>query len=403
MPFRISPRRHAIIACSALLLPAVVQATPLDITFAGQFRDIRGPNSVNFSQGDRHLLDVIVNSSGGGNAPADTVVTATNGTTTFNLGRTFDISNEFFRNRSFGSMATSPWTFTASSGLDSVTATSHDITSVTPLPFVRNVRMLEDALTPTVFWDLPTGGPPNDIDRLRNGLFNHDTDARIPFANTQLFQTLAPDATSYTFAPGDLEEGVNYTFRVILEEVDQGPTNRATSFFNFTTDILGGDTGPVYLPTVTASGEMKFDFDVQSGEAFLIDPFFATGYIFNTGDGDPNFASVQLPDIGDGEFLLSFFDDVGVLVENLLLAGQEFLFPTSGVDSFTVTGIEVSAMLDQADPTAFVNTVSFVEDGVFTGSMTPITTFVSEVSSPSSLLLAFPLALVAAGRRRRAG
>ena len=86
--------------------------------------------------------------------------------------------------------------------------------------------------------------------------------------------------------------------------------------------------------------------------------------------------------MGDGIFDLAF---LGTHVS--LLAGQQFFFPQGGVAEFTVTGIEASAGLNPADTSAFVTGLTFVSQGPFTGTMTPITTEVSAVPEPTSLAL----------------
>jgi hypothetical protein len=129
----------------------------------------------------------------------------------------------------------------------------------------------------------------------------------------------------------------------------------------------------------------------------FIDPLVATGYIYDIGAGDPNFASVMLPHAGDDVFDLSF---LGMHVS--LLAGDQFFFPTGGVPEFTVTGIETSAGLNPADTSAFITGLTFVGPGSFTGTMTPITAEVSAVPEPGSLtLLASGLIGVIFARRRR--
>ena len=192
-------------------------------------------------------------------------------------------------------------------------------------------------------------------------------------------------------------------FRVVLEQVeDPGQPqvrNRATTFVNFATGIVGG-VGEVFLPTIGASGTFSFDIDVLGDRQISIDPFVATGYEYQIGAGDPNFASVLLPFVGDGSYLVSFFDG-STLIEEALTANAEFFFPAGGVDRFTVTGIEASALLDPSDPTAFATTLRFVANGTFTGTMTPVTTFVAVPAQATAWLLA-PLGL-AAWRRPGAG
>jgi len=112
---------------------------------------------------------------------------------------------------------------------------------------------------------------------------------------------------------------------------------------------------------------------------------------------DPNFASVLLPNIGDGLFDL-FYSGLHVG----LGAGIQYFFPAGGVSQFAVTGIETSAGLDPGDTSAFVTGLTFVTPGSFTGTMTPITQEISAVPEPSSLaILASAVGLLALRRRRR--
>ena len=395
--------RHVVILGSVLLAPALASATVLNITSAGQYRDHRGPNSVEFSVGDRHLLLANVKALSGATAPDDTLVSAFNDPFEIELRRSSDITQEFVGSRTFGTIPTTPWTIAAESGGDSVSELTHDITSAPLLPLVRNVRIEPDGLTPTLLWDAPLSGVPASVDRVNIGFFDDDSNDRLPFLDGSLFKSLPATTTSFTFEPGELEEDTNYVFRVILvDSVPGGGTlSRSLSFVNFTTEIVGGDD-TVFLPTVDAEGVFRFDFDVESGRRFLIDPFVATGYEYAIGTGDPNFASVELPLVGDGDFLLSYLVG-GSLTETSLAAGDEFLFPAGGVNAFTITGIEASAMLDPADVTAFATTLSVVTDGAFTGTMTPITEFVPESVSgpPTVLLLGLGSIFVGYARRRR--
>jgi hypothetical protein len=139
-----------------------------------------------------------------------------------------------------------------------------------------------------------------------------------------------------------------------------------------------------------------YHFDVESvgpSSVSYIDPTIAVGYRYDTGAGDPNFASVILPDVGGGVFDLSYG-----AIATTLDAGIQYFFPVGGVSDFTVTGIDPAADLDPADTSAFVTGLTFVSDGPFTGTMTPLT---EEVPEPGalSLLVAGLLGLVVARRR----
>ena len=80
------------------------------------------------------------------------------------------------------------------------------------------------------------------------------------------------------------------------------------------------------------------------------------------------------------------FDLSFLSTEVFLDAGVQYFFPTGGVSDFTVTGIDPAAELDPADTSAFVTGLTFVSDGSFTGTMTPITAVVA-TPEPGSIVL----------------
>mgnify|MGYP006283410403 CR=1 FL=1 len=146
-----------------------------------------------------------------------------------------------------------------------------------------------------------------------------------------------------------------------------------------------------YLPTVDTDGDYNFQFDVVPGEQYNIDPLVAVGYDYWVADGDPLFASVVFPEVGDNLFDLFVYNITGEVEAgfNDIFAGDLFDFTAlpnfaQGVSGFGVRGIEPSSLLDPADTTAFVTTVGFASAGTFNGSMTPITRF---VQAPATLAL----------------
>jgi len=144
---------------------------------------------------------------------------------------------------------------------------------------------------------------------------------------------------------------------------------------------------------------------VRGGQPIFIDPFVATGYKYATGVGNPNFASVRLPAVGDNLFLLSFLMGQSPVSEQIS-ANTQFFFPQGGVSAFDVTGIETSAGLDPDNVTAFITGLTFVGDGDFTGTMTPLIADVPDaVPEPATfVLLGTTLgALGLVGRSRRRG
>jgi hypothetical protein len=157
---------------------------------------------------------------------------------------------------------------------------------------------------------------------------------------------------------------------------------------------------PASLPAgTTAGGAYTFNLDVVPDHLFFIDPTVATGFDYEIGTGDPLFASVLLP-IGIGDSIYSVLVDGMTFI---VFGGQVFDFTThgfaNGVSAFRVTGIEASAGLDPTNPEAFATGLTFVSEGQFTGTMTPITAFVDE---PATLiLLGLGLAGLAASRKRR--
>ena len=130
---------------------------------------------------------------------------------------------------------------------------------------------------------------------------------------------------------------------------------------------------PAAMPTGTTSGgAYTFSVAVIPNFPIFIDPPVAVGYDYAIGKGDPKIATVRLP-IGIGDSLYR----VKSRALKVTLAGGELLdfrangFP-DGVSDFTVSCIEVEAMLDPANPQAFPTELTFISAGTFTGTMKPI-------------------------------
>jgi hypothetical protein len=125
---------------------------------------------------------------------------------------------------------------------------------------------------------------------------------------------------------------------------------------------------------------------VIGGQTYFVDPEVAVGYSFAIGAGDPNFASVLLPAVQTNPFDVSFVYD-GTDFSDMVAPETVFDFPTGGVSAFTVTGIDPADGLDPGDTTAFITGLTFVSDGTFTGTQTPITEEVAAAPEPSSIAL----------------
>jgi len=338
------------------------------------FRDNRRANSVRFGEGD--LLVVGINAFPSNN----TFVYAENSGVIVPLSQAREANRQFEFASSFAYDAglTDAWNIVAWNGaVDSPTPT-HVVGSVALLDFVDNIRMLPNFLEPTLEWDLPTGAT---FDNVQIGLFDDVTDDRLSVfgpGQNELFETLPVNATSYTFAPGALQAGQKYVVRILLRDVDVNgfEVNRSLTFFNFS-PIMMTSTVPVYLPSLSPGGVYNFDFDVTAGFPVTIDPHAAIGYEYAIGVGNPRFATVTLPSVGDDQYDLILFDEMdNPLPAISLIAHETFDLATvdpSGVARFRVLGIEESTALDPNDATAFMTTVTFNGDGQFTGTMTPIT------------------------------
>ncbi|MDJ0945348.1 MAG: hypothetical protein QNJ30_17910 [Kiloniellales bacterium] len=346
-------------------------------------QDNREENSVRFQAGQR--LSVSANLF-----PSDnTFAYAENDGVIIPLSqvREADRSFEFAASVAVQPSLTDPWSVVLWNGGERRSLSSNNVGILDFLPFVREVRMIPDFLTPTFEWELPTGNTV-PFDAVQIGLFDDVTDERLSvFGSNQdeLFATLPAGTISYKFDPGQLEEGRKYAVRVLLTDFDSSgfTVNRSLSFFNFT-PVLEASNEPLYLPNEDESGRFSFDFDVTATDSFTTavpantKPPIAVGYEYAVGEGDPNFASVTLPPEGGESYDVVPFDDAGNSLPTEPLAANERLDFTmevdpAGVERFVVLGVDEPDGQGQGDATLFETTLSFTQDGQFTGTIIPIT------------------------------
>lgn len=411
--------------------PAWANPITLAPNTANMFRDTRGINDVGIGAGD--LLQFGANILGGsagttlrGIYPA--LPAATSFATRTARCSPLTVNPNFCANATNfdSSRIASPWTLHFGNGTDMLDETGPSLTInssaiLKPVPFPVSVTFSKGAKpsTPTISWVIPGGFAP---DAFRVNIFDRSL-PDLPNGQKDIVHSVAIGADSATYtipevlsAGGSLDPTHNYTINFQLIETRDHVAfsnnnaqilRRSSSFFDFTPVTASGPPH-VYLPTVGPDPDPTdhfgpaFNFkvtEVGPTSVTFIDPFVATGYDYAIGAGDPNFASVILPDVGDG-----IYDLIFGTVHSTLLAGQQFFFPAGGVSAFSVRDIEVGAALDPANTNAFITGLTFVSAGDFTGTMTPIVQFVPEgkVPAPGTItLLAFALAALGSSRRTR--
>jgi hypothetical protein len=200
----------------------------------------------------------------------------------------------------------------------------------------------------------------------------------------------------------ELEAGKTYT--IYIDAGLSGPTaqySESQKFFSFTPST-SAKPGSILLPSVVVSGgtiSYAFDTTVIGGQTYNFDPAWAQGFIYRTGAGDPNFASVELPDIGNlNDYSLYLWEQGKWVFDTSLGPDTVFDFASGGVGEFEI--LSINPAIDASNGNEFVTQLSFVKDGEFTGSMTAV------VPEPSTWVMAligfFGLAFTGY-RRRHAG
>lgn len=293
-----------------------------------------------------------------------------------------------------GQGLTGPWTLTATNGVNSTQIATLAPATTSPSQ-ISNVQTNGLTTTPTFSWSRPNYTVPIG--------YNGQTEVVVwdlslaPGHQIVLRQIVALNATSYTVPGGILAAGKNYVVSVeatLRNQADAGLLPMLTtgslaastrSFFNFApSDNPVQFPQPVNLPVEAHPGVFTFNMDVVDGVPYLLDPIVAIGYDFAIGTGDPLFASILLPDLGNFLYQLFLWNGSDWIFESALAALTRFTFDGPGIDRFRIMGIDPSLALDPNSPTAFVTEISFNESGRFTGTMTAIT---AEIPEPSSIIL----------------
>lgn len=380
-----------------------VKANPITVVpnTVNMFRDTRGINNVGIGSGNAVQYGANIQ---GGSLGTSVGAFHTSGFVDLPAPCSPLTVNPNFCGNAFGFNVNrlTGWTIRFTNGPDVVDVAAPSLVGAeNPVPFPASVTITAGATpeTPTISWVVPGGFVP---DAFRVQIFDVDGPT-LPNGTKDVIHTaaIAPASTSYTL-PAPLSSGLsllpNHSYSINFQMIDLRPgfteadflarnsnamiLNRSNSWFAFRLSNPG-DPPNVHLPQVGVDPDPNDGFgapylfrieDVGPDSVTFIDPVVAIGYDYATGAGDPNFASVVLPDVGDGVYDV-IFDGT----HHTVLAGQQFFFPPGGVAAFSVRGIEATAGLDPGNVLAFITGLTFVSHGRFTGTMTPIVRFLPEI------------------------
>jgi hypothetical protein len=369
----------AVSAASSSALAQVPVLTDLNI-----FRDQRSVNDVGVGQGDVFQFGAEVQGGSAGTT-IQGIFTSNTGSGSFTTSTQICNPQPIDANicvMGFGfntARLNGTWQAKFTNGSGSVTVNLPDVSVIptTPVPFPTDVSITTDSTgTPTISWTIPPGTVVNNF---RVNVY--DKSVRDALGTPGTIASTEINPTQRSFAPTALKTGGSYSIDLQIIQtrdgmtIPPGPHNadiltRSRSFFSFSKPA--GSSPVTQLPQVMANGVYSFHVSsVSPNSTTFIDPAIAVGYTYATGPGDPNFASVTLPNIGGGQFTVTY-QQGSQTVSTPVNAGVQFNFPSGGVAGFKVTGISPAAALDPSNAGAFVTGLTFVSAGSFTGTMTPI-------------------------------
>lgn len=408
-----------LLACTGYCRPAL--STVLSVADPGSFLDSYGANpigngprlgSTGFYAGglyDSVHVSVTPNPTSSPSSLA-TSVTATQGSTVINIpflgGSAFP--DQYYKNVPFVPHAspTGAWTLTIANPTTSGSPQTVDtppLSVTSPPTKVTGISMTRNASGLTLDWTVPAGSTATAETVYAFNVLPRGSSGGAAVAS----RVLPAGTSSYTF-PG-LSVGARYSFSVQSDIWSGGTTGTLEARSRQFTGAVPVSAVPVststYLPSVlshlSSYGGLIYSFDdpVTAGKPILIDPTVATGFIYRTGSSDPNFASVELPDIGNpSPYDLYLWNGTDFTFSTTLAANTRFDFATGGVSAFEILGIDPGRGLDPTDAIGFATQLTFVGSGAFTGTMTPVT---QQVPEPSTLVMCgVALAWLGAARLR---
>jgi len=387
-------------------LPSPATATPIVQSGFEQLFNI-SQNSLGFTTGSRIRYGATVTSAAGSTnlAVIQNVTTGFANTTNTVTGlplaspRSLTYSGSpvigglFTGTIPYNPSLTGPWTLTFSDGVGgpAVVTTPAIPSGVQPLGFVQSITLSGTGNNPTFTWAAPLN---TNVNGYRINLYDAaQVSPTSPFGQI-LSSNFAPTVNSFTVTNGTpgLQPGYNfnttsqYSIEVSALQTRNGSTTNlgnpnVAALSRVYADFKITNTGniQVNLPVARVNGADMFDLTVQPGVRYFIAPDMAPGYKYAAGTGNPNFASVFLPSLQASPYELSY--TIGNSSFNFQsVGGQEFFFPTGGVNAFSVQGV------DPSSAQTFLTGLTFVGGGQFTGTVAPIVTAVPEPASAGLFL-----------------
>jgi hypothetical protein len=301
--------------------------------------------------------------------------------------------DEFYRDLPLNPSLTGAWTLTATNPGESSSAVVQTPTlNVLDTPsLATGVTLSGSGVAPTAIWSVPSSSSATTETVY---VFRKGVDEAIYKG-----PDLAAGTSSYAIPTGVLASGNSYSIAVQEDVRTNGMTgsieSRSRSFTAFFTATSGTITTPIVLPSVLSTLSQfggpiyKFDTPVIEGVPISIDPSAAIGFIYEIGSGDPNFVSVELPNVANPEpYDLYLWNGSEFVFDTTLAADTTFTFASGGVSEFEVLGIAPSVGLNPNSATDFVTQLTFTGSGTFTGTMTPVIA-VPELSTWAMLVVGF--------------
>jgi hypothetical protein len=402
-----------LLAVSAAPTPSVAQ---LSISQQFNFSDVYGVNPIGNGAsigGTGFYLGGLYDSVGANSITpsAGTTVTASQNGTSYLIpfvgGPGTATPNEFYRNLPLDTSLVGPWTLTAVNGGQLASVDTLPLNVTTPPPLVTGVSLSGSGTAPTVSWTVPPGSAAT-----AQTVYVFDVTPGTSYGSA-VFKSadLSSGANTYTLPTGTLTAGHLYSISVQSDVRTGGVTGdieaRSRSFtaaFTATNGTFAPSTFlPTVSPTLSAFGGPIFQFNapVTQGAPISIDPPAATGFIYEIGTGDPNFASVELPDVGNpSPYDLYLWNGSQFVFDTTLDPDTVFDFGPGGVSEFEILGISTSVGLNPNSATDFVTQLTFTGSGTFTGTMTPIIN-VPEASTWAMLAAGFGALSLAGYQRSR--